>query len=138
MTALVTLPNAEALVSAFLRAQPEIVALVGDRVYTAIPAETVYPLIRVTQYDDSKITSRVLWLVRFSIQIEAWGGSKGQAFNACATAQAALDQRGSGAHAQGVVTGVQFGSMRDLPDTAFSPAKPRFLTTAYLFVHPNP
>ena len=35
---LVILPNMEAVLSQFYRDQPEVEALVGDRVYTAMPA----------------------------------------------------------------------------------------------------
>lgn len=130
------LPNVEAMVSAFLRAQPEIVAAVADRVFTAIPGDPVYPLIRVTQFDDIKITQRPLWVARSSIQIEGFGGSKDDAWRACATAQAVLGERFLGAQSGGVVCDVGWGSLRDIPDVTFTPAKPRFLTTAYITVHP--
>lgn len=130
------LPNVEAMVSTFLQAQPEMTALVGARTYTAIPGEPVYPLVRVTQFDDVKVTQRPLWVARFSVQIEGFGGSKIEAWRACATAQAVLAERFLGAQTGGVVCDVGFGSMRDLPDSTFTPAKPRFLTTAYVTAHP--
>ena len=41
-------PNTEALVSAFLRDQPEVQTLADDRCYTVIPKAATYPLLRVT------------------------------------------------------------------------------------------
>lgn len=130
------LPNMEAMVSTFLQVQPELVALVAGRTYTAIPGDAVYPLVRVTQFDDVKVTQRPLWVARFSVQVEAFGGSKAQAWQACATAQALLSERFVGQQTGGVICDVGFGSMRDLPDATFSPSKPRFLTTAYVTAHP--
>lgn len=56
MTNLVLLPNAEGLVSRFLQEHPDVVAFLeshpaggrGDRTYTAIPKDPVWPLLRVT------------------------------------------------------------------------------------------
>lgn len=130
------LPNVEAIVSTFLQAQPEMIALIGTRTYTAIPGNATYPLCRVTQFDDVKVTHRPLWVVRASVQIEGFGGSKAEALNIVSTAEACIAERLEGAHAGGVVTGITWGSKRDLPDSTFSPAKPRWLTTAYITVHP--
>lgn len=132
----VLLPEVEGLVRTFLEGRTEMVALVGSRVYTALPKDVVFPAVRVTQFDDIKITQRPLWVVRSSMQVEAWGGTKAQAFTAAATAQACLADGLEGVHVRGVVTGVTFGAMRDLPDVAYSPAKPRWLFTAYVTSHP--
>lgn len=130
------MPNVEALVSAFLRAQPEMIAIVDDRIYTVLPGAVTYPAVRVNQYDEGNVTSRPLWAVRASIQIEAWGGSKDQAFSILATAQACISERIEGVYSQGVVTGVEWGGRRDLPDPSFSPAKPRWMVSAYITAHP--
>lgn len=130
------MPNMEALVSAFLRAQSEITALCGDRVYTAVPGNATYPLVRVTQFDDVKVTQRPLWVVRTSVQVEAYGGSKADAFGLASTAQSCIAERIEGVHTGGTVAGVTFGSLRDLPDDSFDPAKPRFLFSAYIIAHP--
>lgn len=131
-----TLPNVEAMVSTFLQAQAEMIALIGTRTYTAIPASPTYPLCRVTQFDELKVTHRPLWVARASIQIEGFGGSKAEAFNVVSTAEACIAERFEGARSGGVVTGITWGSKRDLPDPTFSPAKPRFLATAYITIHP--
>lgn len=132
-------PNMEALVSAFLRDQDEIADLIGDHVYTALPkpkaGADLYPLIRVTLLIDEP-TGSPLWAIGYDMQIEAFGGSKDDAWRLAATARALLDQRLTGIHPEGVVNGVTNGGMVNLPDDSFSPAKPRYLFTSTVHAHP--
>lgn len=132
----VLLPNLEALVSDFLRDQAEIVALVGDRVYTALPSGVQFPAMRVTQFYSLPLMNRPLWLTGGQLQIEAWGGTKGQAFGAVTTAMGVMAARLTGVHAFGCVTGVDFAGLRDQPDENYEPAKPRWLCTATVYAHP--
>lgn len=131
-------PNIEALVSAFLRDQEEMIDLVDDHVYTAIPkpktGETLYPLVRVTMLIDTP-AGAPLWAVASDVQIEAFGGSKIDAWRIASTARALLDQRLVGTYPEGVVNGVTNGAMLDLPDESFSPAKPRYLFTSTVHAH---
>lgn len=134
-------PNVEALLSSFLRDQPEIVALIPDddsgaRVYTSIPKDAVYPLARVVLLSDAKITNQPLWLVASFVQVDAFGGTKAQAFTLAATIQALFDTRLTGVHPGGVVTGVDHGILGDLPDEEYEPAKPRFLVTSTIYNRP--
>lgn len=132
-------PNMEALVSAFLREQPEIIADVEDRVYTAIPKPTpdvsVYPCVRVTQLLDRPAGSP-LWGVAFMVQVEAFGGSKGDAWRIASNCRAAIDARLVGEYAEGVVNGSTPGGLLDLPDEEFQPAKPRWLFTSTIYGRP--
>lgn len=136
MSDLILLPNVEALVSAFLRNHDAIIALIDDRVYTVIPSHSDWPLIRVGQYDDQPAGQRPLHHVAYSVQVEAFGGSKAQAFTLANTARAALAAELTGAHAQGVVSGVDTRGMIDLPDESYSPAKPRWLFSLTVYAHP--
>lgn len=130
-------PNTEALVSAFLRDQPELVDVIDDRVYTKIPKGATYPLVRVTLLLDTPSGSP-LWLTAAEIQVEAFGGSNSEAYRIATIARAAIDQRlTGGVHAEGVVTGTSPGPMLDLPDETFTPAKPRWLFTSTIHVHPG-
>lgn len=136
MTDLPLTPNVEALVSAFLRDQAELTVDVGDRIYTVIPKDAVYPLVRVTQILDDPAGSP-LWSVAVMIQIEAFGGSKGDAWRIAATARALIDYRLTGVHpGYGVVSGSSPGSLDDQPDEAFAPAKPRWLFTSTIYARP--
>ena len=130
-------PNMEALVSAFLRDQPELVELVDDRIYTAIPKGATYPLVRVTQLLDTP-AGAPLWAVAFDIQVEAFGGSKGEAWLIASTARAAIDRRIEGEHpGYGVVNGSTPGALLDLPDEDHTPAKPRWLFTSTIYARPG-
>jgi hypothetical protein len=129
--------NMEALVSAFLRDQSEVTDLVEDRVYTSLPKAITWPAVRVTQILDSPTGGHPLWGVAFNMQVEAWGGSKGDAWRIAATCRAAIDARIIGVHeGYGVVNGTDPASMFDLPDEDFEPAKPRWIVTCTIYGHP--
>ena len=136
---LVILPNMEAVLSQFYRDQPELVDLVGDRVYTAIPKSAGgSPLIRVTLIGDEKVTSRPLWIFRAQMQTEAYGGTKAQAHELARTAEGLLHARAiaAGEVVDAVIVGVDGGPMIDLPDEEYEPARPRFLFTSTITAHP--
>lgn len=136
-------PNMEALVSAYLRDAPELAELVthsttGDvKVYTALPKDVEYPAVRVLQLLDTP-AGAPLWAVAFEMQVEAFGGSKAEAWRIASTARALLDDhRIRGDHpGYGVVNGSTPGAMLDLPDETFEPAKPRWLFTSTIYGRP--
>lgn len=134
--ALIIQPNMEALVSKFLRDQPEILDVVDDRTYTVLPADVTFPAIRVTQLNDNKITRQPLWVVAYNIQIECWGGSKVEAWRGATTAAAALDQRLKGLVEDAVVSGVDIGPLLDIPDADYEPARARWLFTSTITARP--
>lgn len=138
-------PNVEALVVHFLRDQPEVAAIVGDRVYTELPPKAEFPLVRVHVYYERPVGgSNPLWLTAHDVQVDAYGGPKATAWRLAETCRAALTARmsgrleyGTGATATtGVVTDVQVTGLRDMPDDSYTPARPRFLFTATPYVHP--
>ena len=128
-------PNIEALVSAFLRDQPEMIDLVDDRGYTSIPKDAHYPLFRVSQLGDAP-TGSPLHAIAFEVQVEAFGGSKSDAWRIAETARMLIDRRIVGVHPEGVVNGSTPGSLLDLPDETFQPAKPRYLFTSTIHARP--
>lgn len=130
-------PNMEALVSAFLRDQAEMTDLVEDRIYTAIPKDAEYPLVRVVQLLDTP-AGAPLYAVGFEMQVEAFGGSKADAWRIASTARALIDVRLSGDYPGfGVVNGSTPGALLDLPDEDFKPAKPRWLFTSTIYGRPG-
>lgn len=130
-------PNMEALVSAFLRDQPEMVELVDDRIYTAIPKDATYPLVRVVQLLDTP-AGAPLYAVAFEMQVEAFGGSKAEAWRIASTARALIDARLLGDYPGfGVVNGSTPGALLDLPDEDFTPAKPRWLFSSTIYGRPG-
>lgn len=131
------LPNVEKLLSAFLRAQPSVIALVGDRVYTRLPEKTVFPAVQVHQFY-TQFLNRPLWLARYFVQVDAWADNKAQAWNVSATVMAALGDSLEGVHADGIVNAVSFDGWTDDPDEIYTPAKPRWRFTALVTGHPLP
>lgn len=131
------LPDVEALVSQFLRAQDEITDIVGDRVYTAIPKSPQFPLLRLQRVGGFPVTQQPLHLDAPTLQFDAYGGSKADAQELAATARSVLALRLEGVHDLGVVTGVRFGSMSWLPDPDYTPAKPRYVLDATVLLHPT-
>lgn len=132
------LPNMEGLVNAFLAANSDIKALVGDpaRVVTVVPKNPSFPLIRTTQFDDVKVTQRPLWVGTFSLQFDCWADNEYDAWRTAATAQAVLAGI-EGVHSRGVVNGIRFGGLRNLPDVDYEPAKARRIFTAFITGHPT-
>lgn len=135
--ALLLLPNFSALSTAFLRAQPEVTAIVADRVVTAFGKDQAWPAVRVTQFNDQPTIPRPLFHTRAFLQIEAYGGPKALAWQLAETCRAALAARFVGSNSfdvdghtvAGLVTAVDLSGLRDLADSEFSPAKPRWLFT---------
>lgn len=130
------IPDAEALLSSFLRAQGDIEALVGERVYTAVPKDPTFPLLLVHRVSGSPVGSRPLHLDAPLLQLDAYGGTKKAAQTLIETARSVIARSLEGVHAEGVVTGVSFGPMSWLPDGDYSPAKPRYVVDVTAFVHP--
>lgn len=142
MSDLILLPDVEQLLSEFLRAQPEVAALVADRVWTEIPKAPTgdddrWPLVRVSRYGGTPVTSVPLWLDQALVQIDSFGGNKRLTHQIAETCRAVLDRRLIGSHDEGVVTGVRTFGFGYHPDAIFSPAKPRYLFTATVTFHPH-
>lgn len=133
------LPYTLQLLSEFLRDQDEITALVGEDVYTVFPAKfDSWPAVRLTHFNSTPITQHPLWLVMDSIQVEAFGGPQKTASTIARTCMAVMDLRlATTAHAEGVVTGVNFFGFRTDHDPTYQPAKPRSLFVANIFSRPS-
>lgn len=138
MTDLALLPDVEQLLSAFLRDQDEITAIVGQRVYTELPATKVYPLVRLTRFGGSPVFDRPLYLDRAQLQIDCYGGPKRLANELAETCRAVMAARLPGVYDEAAVTAVGFGALTYLADDTFEPAKPRFLSTISVTLHPLP
>lgn len=133
---LVLLPHIERLYSSFLRAQPEVAALVKDRVFTVLPKDKEFPLVRITRIGGAPVVRRPLHLDRALVQVDAFGGSKQLTWEIAETCRAVTALRLVGGHADGVVTDVDWGGLSDVPDPEFDPPKPRLLFTVTITAHP--
>lgn len=142
--ALRLLPDAELLAVNALRADGDLDVLVDGRVYTAIPANATFPLIRVIRIGGVPVIRQHLDVAR--LQVDAWAGrlddpataatAKGTARRVAAAAQAAL-HAAIGSHAEGVVTGVEDDlGLSWQPDPEENRA--RYLFGLAMYLHPNP
>lgn len=142
---LILSPNVEALVVQFLRDQEELTDVVGERIYTTLPTACEFPALRVSLFYERPVTSIPNWVTAHDVQFDSFGGPKATAWQAAEVAKACLSQRFIGEHTftigastvSGVVTDVRCWGLRDLPDTEWEPAKPRFMFTATITVHPS-
>lgn len=131
------LPDIEALVSEFLRAQAEIVALVGARVYTALPNTPTWPLVKLVRITGAPVLSRPRVIDAPVVQFDAYGGSKKQAHDLIETVCAVIAERIEGVHVDyGVVCGVMFGPVSWQPDPSYTPARSRYIADATFTIHP--
>lgn len=128
MSPIRVLPNAEALLVAFLRADPDVSAIAGQRGYTAaLPPDPDLPCFRVTRWGGVPAVGYPLVLDTASMQVDAWASTNTAAQALLATIRAVMAERMPGKHPTGVVTRVDFGPMSDAPDTTFDPPRPRYV-----------
>lgn len=135
---MIVMVDAERLVSTFLRSRAEITALVDDRVYTELPSRAVAPLVRINQIGGAPVGSWPLWLDEAFLQFDAYGGPKVLARQIIDTVRALLSSPDFVTlHAGvGVVTGVDWMELTYLPDDGYEPAKPRYISSASIHLHP--
>ncbi len=105
--ALSVLPDVEKLTVAYLQGVPEVAAIVGSRVHSAVPASPTYPLVVVRRFGGFDADEAVLDAAR--VQVDCYGGTKGQAQLLAQTVRAALHRMPTAAHAGAYVTGVAPG-----------------------------
>lgn len=142
---LIVLPDIEAVLVAYLRARPEVSAIVDDRVATEIPAaerladgDVLFPRVKLARVGGTPTIDRPLWLDRALVQFDAYGTSKSQARLLADTVRAVMADA-TGVRGDAVITRVNPGGLMWLPDTAYGEAgQPRYLATAAVSFHPRP
>ena len=91
--------DAERLVSTFLRAQSEVSDLVGTRVYTSLPEDKTYPLVRLQRIGGApELTDDGLLWDRADLQVDVWGGGKAITWQVAETLRAVFASRARGQH----------------------------------------
>jgi hypothetical protein len=140
---LILTPDPEKLLSAFLRSDPDVAALVADRVYTVFPHDGPGkpPFVRISLIGGPQPPMQVpRWLTSARIQIDTWAKPKAQASLIARTLAAACTARLVGAHTEGVVTAIDIDSEPSyLPDSDLTdPPTPRYLFQLVMTTHPHP
>jgi hypothetical protein len=142
MPSLVVMVDVEQLIRDYLRAHSAVIALGGDVGYedptagggAEMPVAPRWPFVNF--YRIGGVPSYPMWLDQPVIQFDAWALTKQSAFHAAATVQAAIAQI-EGSHPLGVVTGVTpVLGVQWLPDRTMKPARPRYVFSSRLSVHP--
>lgn len=131
------LPDVEKLVSQYLRAHPAVSALVGERVFTAFPAQAgKEALVLVTRIGGTPPLSHPLVVDEAQLQIDAYGGGKALAWAVMATVLAAFEELQGLVRPEGSVSAVRQGAIRFQPDDTFKPSRPRFIADVTLTTRP--
>lgn len=128
------LPDVERLVSSYLRAHPGVAGVVGDRVYTAMPAqlEPELALVLVQRIGGTPPLSHPLVVDEAQLQVDAYGGPKAVAWEVLATVLAAFDELEGAVRPEGYVSAVRQGAIRWQPDETFDPWRPRYVADVTL------
>lgn len=137
------IPDAEAIITAHLKAHADVTAL-GARIVGRTPSATKAPWARLTQLDASNDTSsRAEHLVSYLLQLDCYAGDdamdahdgQGEASLLARTVRAVLHAMPDQSHVGVVVTQVTFPSLLRLPDQDFEPAMERVVLTADVRMH---
>lgn len=129
-----SLPDIELLATTALRADGDVAGLVDTRVYTQIPPNPVWPLIRILRVSGSRPWPRHIDIAR--VQIDAWAATKRDAWIIVDAALGALHAL-PGIHDEGVVVAVE-----DAAGPAWVPDpdtdQPRYTADVLVYSHPHP
>lgn len=99
------LPDTESMVVAYLKAQPDVLALIpATNIATELTAGSTFPFLQITLITTQVPVER--YLAGAAIQIDAWGGTRLEARALCQTAHAALIEMIGIQGVLGTVTGV--------------------------------
>lgn len=136
MTELLVMPDIIDGLQAWLSDQPELADLDDPKVVTQLPAAKVWPIVRLTQFNDAPITQTPMWFGRTWVQVDVFGGSTKTAQTIARTIRALLSSRFTGTDDYSA-NDVNVSGLRDEPDTTFDPVKPRWLFVAEFFTRPR-
>lgn len=135
-------PDPQLLVCTYLRADPTVAGIVGQRVYTKTPPTLADPWIRVQLLDDTPhATSRSLHLVHCLMQLDCYAGepredAQAEARTLAAAARAALWVMDRAHHTDAVVSSVSGGQISHSPDISLDPSRERYILAVELHTHP--
>jgi hypothetical protein len=135
-------PYAEKILSDWLRAHVELAEIDGVRVVGKTPEDDATPWVRLTQLDAQSQGSPHR-LVEFYVQLDCYAGVEGGQPEANRLAQAVFaalaDLDGANHQAEGAVVTASRPNMglRRPDDDGFNPARERFVSTAFVHMHPT-
>lgn len=138
-------PDAEKIVSGWLRDDLGVAAIVGRRVVGKTPSSTTEPWVKVVQLDDrDDPVSSVEHLHSYLLQLDCYAGyeppddighGQPEANVLGRTVRAVLKEMQGGIVDDVVVSAVRFINMARIPDTGFEPERERVVLTAQIWMH---
>lgn len=137
----ILLPHIAQIVSVYLRARPEVSAIVGDELFTKWPKRPEFPLVWQRGPIFGNASTNPRWSARAGFDFHCYGGSETQCHTLAETVLACLALPDFiGVHEidgepVGVISGVEFGTSVSLPDPEYTPAKPRYVSTVAVLAH---
>lgn len=113
-------------------------ALVGGRVYTVLPKEKTFPLVRVVRWGGapSRRVPGLAWLDHADLQLDAWSPNQLQVTDVARCLVAALVERLPGTRPGGVVTASTVTNLATELDADYAPVLHRARLTATITAHP--
>lgn len=141
------MPDTLRLVSEFYRGEVAVTAIVTQRVYEALPPAPTFPCVRLSRLGGNTRTGAAYWVESVLIQVEAFGGSRSDAWQLAETLRSTIHQSLPGVQPVGddtaVVTSVEVGGIREgsdpsLPKNDSGTDRHRAMFDAVVTVHPSP
>lgn len=139
---LATLPDVESLVGSWLTSHPDIAAM-NARVAARTPDSMTRPWVRITLLVADDVARGLDYLVDFTLQLDCYAGSTAmaaftgrlEAWLLASRVRAVLRSK-EGTVADGVVVSrVAVPGHARLPDTAYEPARERYVLTTDILLH---
>lgn len=131
--------DVEGLLSTFLRGDAEVIGTFGNRVYTDMPHNRLYPLVLV-QRTGGSANGGAFTLSEAQVRLDIYGDSHLAAQQNSSVVVGALTSRLPGAHDLGCVSSFDAASQRYDPDPEAADrqghARPRYVIEATVYCHP--
>lgn len=134
------IPDLEAVIGNYLRADAGVSAIVGDRVVGEPPGSHGLPWAMVALLDAPAFAEDPAdHAIEALLQIDCYAGTgrKGEASRLARAVRAALADIADHEHVGATISGARISS-RWLPDTAFEPVRARYIVTATVWAHEVP
>ncbi|QXJ19610.1 DUF3168 domain-containing protein [Actinomadura graeca] len=123
------------LITSFLRADPAVAEILGERIYTVLPKDKTFPLCRVMRFGGA-FTDSSAWLDRADLQLDVWADRQAQVSDTARCLVEALVWRLPGSRPGGVVTDSRLTIFAADLDPEYEPVKHRARLGLSVFAHP--
>lgn len=133
------MPDVTKLLVAFLRDQPEVVALCGAAasIRGSLQPSTAYPAVRVTRISDEPIVAHPFKVEAVRVQLDCWGGNNRQAERLAQAVRNVLTSRAwDHSNDEGTIIKAMPRGLSDLVDDSQTPPRERYVLEMEVWVRP--